>query len=563
LRLWIELLKNAYYSDNGELTTLPNIDINIKVGDSLIHRFQLDASFDLRKNKFKDYLSWVKQYKNTSDKAVKANINQDISKIKNEFFGSFRTPAGEKLDRALAKLSNAGQVDLFKKTDIDKLKVLRKRAEEAREAFNKSKDDPVFKDSMEWRIEFPEVLDESGEFIGWDIVIANPPYIFARNQSFDEYTKRYYLSHYTVDEYQANTYTLFMELGYNLLKAGGTFAYIVPNNMLTIQSNQKIRNFLINKTGHLEIINSMDKLFADANVDNCLVFFKKEKPTDITVGELDHGEYNTIGTVNHEFFGDKNPIFSISMVKYKNAINAFWKINSSSILSNYADVKTGIKAYQVGKGKSKLHPGSKMTKEDRDGRVYHSKEKIDDSYLPYIDGNNVQRYYLKPSSEYIKYSDCLAEPRKSTNFSEPRILVRQIPNKGDYAIDGAFTDTTIINDINSMVIENIKKLGIFPLLGILNSKPETLWFLMKFDKFQRRLFPQFKVNELAQFPIPPLNDKDKVEAIAELVKVIMDKKKKQKDADKENKRVDELVMDLFQLSEADKQSIRDFTFKSH
>lgn len=43
----------------------------------------------------------------------------------------------------------------------------------------------------------------------------------------------------------------------------------------------------------------------------------------------------------------------------------------------------------------------------------------------------------------------------------------------------------------------------------------------------------------------------------------MDKKKKQKDADKENKRVDELVMDLFQLSEADKQSIRDFTFKSH
>ena len=222
--------------------------------------------------KFKDFLSWVKKYKNTSDKAVKANINQDISKIKNEFFGSFRTPAGEKLDRALAKLSNAGQVDLFKETNIDELRVLRKKAEEAREAFNKSKDDPVFKDSMEWRIEFPEVLDENGDFTGWDIVIANPPYIFARNQSFDEYTKGYYLSHYTVDEYQANTYTLFMELGYNLLKAGGTFAYIVPNNMLTIQSNQKIRNFLISKTGQLEIINSMDKLFTDANVDNCLVF---------------------------------------------------------------------------------------------------------------------------------------------------------------------------------------------------------------------------------------------------------------------------------------------------
>lgn len=556
LRLWIELLKNAYYSDNGELTTLPNIDINIKVGDSLIHRFQLDASFDLRKNKFKDYLSWVKQYKNTSDKAVKANINQDISKIKNEFFGSFRTPAGEKLDRALAKLSSAGQVDLFKETDIDELRVLRKKAEEAREAFNKSKDDPVFKDSMEWRIEFPEVLDENGDFTGWDIVIANPPYIFARNQSFDEYTKAYYLSHYTVDEYQANTYTLFMELGYNLLKAGGTFAYIVPNNMLTIQSNQKIRNFLISKTGQLEIINSMDKLFTDANVDNCLVFFKKEKPTDITVGELDHGEYNTIGTVDRGFFGDKNPIFSISMVKYKDAIGAYKKVQSNSSISDtgIAIVKSGIKAYEVGKGKPK------MSKADKDNRIYHSKKKIDDTYLPYLDGENVNRYLLTWNGEYVKYGPNLAAMRDPALFKGPRILVRQIPEKSTYSIDATFTDKIIINDLNSMIITNIQGIPILTLLGIVNSKLITLWFLMKFDKFQRRLFPQFKVNELAQFPIPPLNDKDKVEAIAELVKVIMDKKKKQEDVDEENNRVDELVMDLFKLSEADKQSIRDFTF---
>lgn len=43
-----------------------------------------------------------------------------------------------------------------------------------------------------------------------------------------------------------------------------------------------------------------------------------------------------------------------------------------------------------------------MTKEDRDGRVYHSKTKIDSYYLPYINGNNIQRYYLKPSTEYIQ-----------------------------------------------------------------------------------------------------------------------------------------------------------------
>ncbi|RXJ49571.1 type IIG restriction enzyme/methyltransferase [Gelidibacter gilvus] len=42
LRLWIELLKNAYYTTENKLQTLPNIDINIKCGNSLISRFNLD-----------------------------------------------------------------------------------------------------------------------------------------------------------------------------------------------------------------------------------------------------------------------------------------------------------------------------------------------------------------------------------------------------------------------------------------------------------------------------------------------------------------------------------------
>ena len=286
------------------------------------------------------------------------------------------------------------------------------------------------------------------------------------------------------------------------------------------------------------------------------MFFKKEKPTDITVGELDHGEYNTIGTVDRGFFGDKNPIFSISMVKYRDAIGAYKKVQSNSSISDtgIAIVKSGIKAYEVGKGKPK------MSKADKDNRIYHSKKKIDDTYLPYLDGENVNRYLLTWNGEYVKYGPNLAAMRDPALFNGPRILVRQIPEKSTYSIDATFTDEIIINDLNSMIITNIQGIPILALLGIVNSKLITLWFLMKFDKFQRRLFPQFQVNELAQFPIPPLNDKDKVEAIAELVKVIMDKKKKQEDVDEENNRVDELVMDLFKLSEADKQSIRNFTF---
>ena len=559
LRLWIELLKNAYYSegDNGEryLTTLPNIDINIKVGDSLIHRYDLTDKFDLRKKDFKQYVELVKQYKDTSEKGIKSEINGQINSIKSTFVNSWRSPEAEKYDRALAEL--AGTTNLFdQKVDNEKIAELRQKVKEAKESFENRKGDPLYNNALEWRLEFPEVLDQDGNFVGFDIVIANPPYIFARNQSFDDKTKQYYLSHYEVDEYQANTYTLFMELGYNLLKKNGTFAYIVPNNMLTIQSNQKIRNFLLNKSGSLVIINSLDKIFADANVDNCLVFLKKEKSDEVTVGELKKGDFETVGTVDKDFFGKDNPIFSISMVKYRDAIGAYWKVNDSkNVLNspNISIVKSGIEAYEVGKGKPK------QSKKDKDNRIYHSKKKEDDTYRPYIDGNNVSRYKLSWNGEYIKYGQNLAAMRDPILFEGERILVRQIPSKKVYSIEAMVTNADLINDRNSMIIKDFNKIKPLALLGILNSKIETLWFLMHFDKFQRRLFPQFKVNELAQFPVPDLNSEEQ-DKIADKVSVIMSKAQSKQDYSKENLEVDELVMEAYGLTEEEKQEVRDFTF---
>lgn len=109
-----------------------------------------------------------------------------------------------------------------------------------------------------------------------------------------------------------------------------------------------------------------------------------------------------------------------------------------------------------------------------------------------------------------------------------------------------------------MVIEDIN-INPLTLLGVINSKVETLWFLMHFDKFQRRLFPQFKVNELAQFPIPELNTEEQ-DKIADKVLVIMDKAKSKQDYSEENSEVDELVMEAYGLTEQEKQEVRNFTF---
>lgn len=555
LRLWTELLKNSYYEEDENrdrhLTTLPNIDINIKVGNSLIHRFGLTDNFDLRKSEFKQYTKLIKDYKNTGNKKLKHEINEKINAIKKTFIDSFRTPEGDRFEEALNKLNKVGQGNLFKDFDSVEFSKLKEKADIARKKFENRKNDPFYKDSLEWRIEFPEVLDENGNFEGFDIVIANPPYIFARNQSFDKRTKEYYLKHYEVDEYQANTYTLFMELGFNLLKQNGTFAYIVPNNMLTIQSNQKIRKFLLDHSGDLVIINSLDKIFADASVDNCLVFLKKNMSDSVTFGELINDNFELVGNVDKSFFDNENPMFSISMVKYKEAINIFNKMNDGSRLINVADVKSGIKAYEVGKGVPPL------TKEEKDQRIYHSKKKLDDSYLPYIEGKNVNRYCLSWNGEFIKYGNNLAAKRSIDLFTKPRILVRQIPDRSENAIKATFTTDDIINDMNSMNIVNIK-VNPCALLGIINSKIETLWFLMKFDKFQRNAFPQFKVKELEQFPIPNMNQPQQ-EQLASLVNIVLSKASKNENFRHENNEIDELVMDLFGLTEMEKKIVRDFT----
>ena len=562
LRLWIELLKSSYYyqdtdTDQPVLTTLPNIDINIKVGDSLLHKFDFDYEFDMRKTDFKDYLSLVKDYKDTNNKRIKAEIWKKIENLKRSFDDTASSPELKKLSRLLSERNKAGAISLFEEENKNSKEVaeLNKQLAKAEKELEYRLKNPLFAKGMEWRMEFPEILGEAGEFIGFDLVIGNPPYIFARNQSFTDEMKAYYSRTYQVSEYQANTYTIFMELAYQLLRKGGTFSYIIPNNFLTIQTNSRLRQFITEQTSDVVLINSLDKIFADASVDNCIIFFKKSLPNWIEVAELHHGEYNTVGRVEPDFFGEI-PTFSISMVKYRQAIDIFWKVNNFPILERpeIATVKSGIKAYETGKG------NPKMTAHDKNNRIYHAREKLDDSYRPYLDGENVSRYKLTWNGEYIKYGANLAAPRDKKYFETPRILVRQIPSKSTYAVEAVYTNSDFINDLNSMVITDIQ-VNPFYLLGVLNSRLISLWFFMKFDKFQRRLFPQFKVNELGDFPIPDATDSQQ-EEVAQLVEQLIEEMKKDSLETKKitqlNLKIDDLVMDLFGLTEEEKQTVRDF-----
>ena len=386
-----------------------------------------------------------------------------------------------------------------------------------------------------------------GITIGFDLAIGNPPYVFARSseaKGLTEEDKRYFYQQYKLAEYQINLYPLFIEGGTQLLCARGILCFITPNNWLTINTNKSLRRFVLEKSD-IAIVNFYAKVFESAAVDSSIIVFRNslDRP------QVRLFEYSDTLTFIKEadaafFLGQRDCVINIEAFKGGGVAELLLKIEADSDkLGSVANVKVGLKAYQIGKGRPV------QTAKQKDGRVFHARSKLGDLYLKYFDGKDVIRYRLNWSGEYLKYGDHLAEPRRDFKlFSSKRILVRQIPARPPYCIHACYIEETFLNDLNSMNIINIRE-SPESILGILNSRLLSFWFVNKFGKMQRETFPQFKVNELADFPLPKKR-KQKVQEIAGLAKKILAAKAKNATADTTplEREIDSLVYSLYNLS---------------
>ena len=224
------------------------------------------------------------------------------------------------------------------------------------------------------------------------------------------------------------------------------------------------------------------------------------------------------------------------------------KINLiSSPLNYYSKVKSGIVSYEEGKG------DPKQNREMIKNRIYHSNKSKNENYYKYLDGENVKRYSFDWNKQYILYGKNLAAPRSFNLFSTNRILVRQIPSLPPYCISASIFTETYINDRNSMNIIEIEK-DIYTILGILNSKLITFWFIIRFAKLQRDLFPQFKVNELEKFPICKDLDKNSSKKISDLVK----NKIKNPDNIEIDEEIDNQIYAKYKINKTDKTTIENY-----
>ena len=253
LRLWIELLKNAYYKTATELETLPNIDINIKCGNSLVSRFAIDADLKqaLKKSKWTidSYRVAVDTYRNAQNKEQKREMERLIADIKSDFTSEISRNSKQQkdLDKTGNELYNKYVAQhlfdqkLTKEQQKDKLN-LEEKIRKLKAEIEEIKANKIFENAFEWRFEFPEVLNDDGDFVGFDVVMGNPPYI--RQEEFSD-IKSYLLSAF--DQTGAGTadlFVYFVELAIRVLKSDGEFAYIIPNKWMRAGYGKKLRGFV-------------------------------------------------------------------------------------------------------------------------------------------------------------------------------------------------------------------------------------------------------------------------------------------------------------------------------
>ncbi|WP_187839275.1 class I SAM-dependent DNA methyltransferase [Helicobacter pylori] len=310
LRLWIELLKYSYYifeegKNTNNLETLPNIDINIKCANSLISRFNLND--DLKKipnikQKIQEYKDLVAQYKDPNPlyPLNKQDLINKIQDLKNTFSLTLKDPKTKaELEKTIEKhIKKYNFFALDDKSLLDGLnyfipslfgtpKLSPKEEEEAFasygriRALRKKLDDALsgreYHNAFEWRFEFPEVLDDEGEFLGFDCIIGNPPYIRQEHiKDLKPLLEKQYQDFYSST---ADIYTYFFALAYHLLKEKGFSAFITSNKYARAKYGAKLRELLLKKTtlaSYMEL-NAL-KVFESATVDTSIIHFIKQPP---------------------------------------------------------------------------------------------------------------------------------------------------------------------------------------------------------------------------------------------------------------------------------------------
>lgn len=429
LRLWIELLKSAYYRDgqDSQIETLPNIDINIKCGNSLLSQFKLDQSlsdaFSKAKLTVTEYRKLVSDYKTTKDKAVKRDLQEKIDKAKTRFQEESMGRLTKEIDATIAQLkADEAQADLFilgeeqRAEQNAKIDEIQKKIADLNAKRTKLLQNKTFLAALEWRFEFPEVLDEKGKYVGFDIIIANPPYMRVQEIEATQPAQReFYERDYRTAHGAYDLANLFFELAVRLAKPkGNNNIFIFPHKLFNSANGAPLREYLMNTRAMKHITHfGANQVFDSAITYTCIALFNSAPTESFRFKRFDLSEDHEADLSKDALYADLryDDVASASGLYGSNqwiffddpaGFDCFQKIYSSSvplneILSVFVGIQTSRDLLYVVKKVSEtsetyriiVNPDRKLA-EPKIPTVEFEVEK--EFFRPFLMGRDVHRY---------------------------------------------------------------------------------------------------------------------------------------------------------------------------
>jgi hypothetical protein len=584
------------------------------VGNSLLHRFDLsqDISGILRKNGISigEYCQAVNEYKNAHNKEEKRKLENYLKQIK----GNLRTQIGLndpklkgklKLESELNDLNAPQLFEISKKEQAardKKAKDLQSKIAKIQKEIDEIHDNKVLVDAFEWRIEFPEVLDENGKFIGFDCVIGNPPYM--RIQGIRESNPEF--AEYLSKNYQAATgsfdlYVLFVEIASQLIKRNGLVHFIMPVKWTNSDFGKGLRGYLAKEKFVSKIINFGAYQVFDASTYTGLQWFSSSEK--IHYVELD----NSITTVE-EFtkFLKSLKLSDYSLIEYNT--DAPWTLANKAVNSVLEKLRNN--PYTLGDIFDRIFCGLQTSKDDvyflyeckeLDGHMVegyskHLNERIvieRGLVKPLLKGEDVHRYkplesdrfvifpYKIVNEEAVLYTEneinclfpagykylkaCESElrgrekgrlendtfwyryiyPKNLTLFDQIKIVAPEISLGGNFTIDSKgryYSTTTVYGYIKRDTFPE----SYYTWMAILNS---TLcwWFLIQTGSVLANGYYRYKPTYLKPFPIPHIPKEYDV-MLSDLSERIIQENDPKKRATI-TKEIDKLIFELYNFTD--------------
>ncbi len=597
LRLWIELLKSAYYkegSNYSELETLPNIDINIKCGNSLIGRYSIKADVKPALNKkifsIDSYRVAVMTYRNAPNKEVKQSMERLLTKIKENFYlGISQTnPEVKTLQRLESEFYNSYIQDRLIEVDQDPkniLKIEKKRQkllneiQQQKEKIQQIENNVIFDKAFEWRFEFPDVLNDDGDFIGFDVIIGNPPWGTEIEERSLQFIKK---ENSEIIVRMIDSFMFFINKSLSLINSTGMVSMIIPDVLLYQLDNAKLREKLLNQFHLLEVINLGDNIFQDVARASAIVMVETTKNNSETlIGFYRMSQGVTLASA---IFKSVSTNFFLSLPYYIFPTENIEMYKTISKLGGYT-LKNLIDEDGIQRG---ISPDLKQAFIVTDDEIkVHELEMV--KIKPTLTGGtDVKKYQIVNKTKKIIYTTREDEPETIPNiFSyikqfEKNITCKEVKSGKHpfYALHRERNEKIFIKPekvigviTGDKIITSIDEEGFYPtdglfvfaanknadnrfLIGLLNSKVFT--FLYRLISFEEgRAMAQVKPSILLDIPVPDISRDEQMEIVEKVKEIENRYNNKRYDTSDIESQIDFLVYRFYGLTEEEIEFIEE------